>query len=89
MSKQIGDLERKRRKYQKMLRSLGNKMHGSNLIWWNSLSQKAQYAVLFKIIQDRQNPKYKFKHFVDQYKPLFIPTTNNARNAVIDHLIEE
>lgn len=89
MSKTIGDLERKRRKYRKMVSSLGNKMHGPNLIWWDSLSQKAQYAFLFKYIQEKQNPKFKFKHFLSKYKPNFIPLKANSRNAAIDYLIEE
>jgi hypothetical protein len=89
MKKQIGDIERKRRKYKKMLKSLSNKMQGSNEIWWNSLSQKAQYAVLFRLIQAKQDPKYKFKHFICNYKPKFRPLMVNARNAAIDHLIEE
>lgn len=89
MKKQIGDLERKRRKYRKMLHSLSNKMQGANQVWWDSLSQKAQYAILFRHIQEMQKSDYKFKHFIESYKPKFIPSKVNARNAVIDHLIEE
>lgn len=89
MKKKIGDLERKRRMYQKIHKSLSNKMHGQNLIWWNSLSLKAQYAVLFRYIQSKQDPQFKFKHFLSHYKPYFRPLITNARNAVIDHIIEE
>ena len=89
MSKQLSNIERNRRKYKKMLNSLENKMLGSNLIWWKSLSLNAKYALLFRHIAFRQEPNYKFKYFIQKYKPLFIPKKVNYRNAIIEHLIEE
>ena len=38
--------ERKKRKHKKELKSLRNKM-GKNIIWFESLSPKKQYDVLF------------------------------------------
>ena len=38
--------ERKKRKHKKELKSLSNKM-GKNIIWFESLSPKKQYDVLF------------------------------------------
>lgn len=89
MKKRIGHLEKKRRKYRKMLRSLSNKMQGPNQIWWDSLSQKAQYSVLFDFITDKQNTHFKFKHFLQKHKPKYKPSKINARNAMIEHLIDE
>jgi len=89
MSKVIGPYEQKRRQYRKMLNSLSNKMHGTNVLWFESLSQKAQYALLFKYIDAKQNSKFKFKHFITKEKNSFIPSTINVRNAAINHLIQE
>lgn len=88
MSKKIGPVEQKRRMYRKMLQSLSNKMCGTNILWFNSLSQKAKYALLFKYNESKQDSKFKFKHFIDQQKPKFIATTINIRNAAIEHLIQ-
>lgn len=88
MRKNISHTEQNRRKYRKMLNSLSNKMDGSNIIWFNSLSLKAQYALLFKYNRYKNDSKFKFKHFINRERRNFIPTKTNIRNATIDQLIE-
>jgi len=85
MSKKLSIREKNRRMFLKMHRSFGNKMHGENLIWWNSLSKKAQYSILFRWIPYKKF--YKFKRFIEAYKPGYKPTTVNYREAIIDHII--
>jgi len=78
-----------------MLCSLEHKFHGENLIWWNSLSMKAKYSFLFKwrsyLSHDSSDKSIssKFKHWLKSSKPNYKPAKANARNAKIDHIIDE
>ena len=44
----LSNFEKSRRKRIKEMKSFRNKMSGSNLIWFNSLSETAQYDLLFE-----------------------------------------
>lgn len=44
----ITDKQKKNRQHKKELNSLRNKMNGSNLIWFDSLTKESQYDLLFK-----------------------------------------
>lgn len=44
----LTDLEKKRRQHQKELKSLRKKMVGYNLIWFDSLSDKKKWDLLFE-----------------------------------------
>lgn len=74
--------------FLKMYKSLENKLHGENLIWWNSLSMKARYSLLFqwKLFSKRNN--IKIKYFIKSYKKLYIPTQISYREAIIDHIMK-
>lgn len=48
MSKLLTEEEKKKRQHQKELKSFRNKMTGSNLIWFDSLSEKRQFDLLFE-----------------------------------------
>lgn len=48
MGKLLTEEEKKKRKHQKELKSFRNKMTGSNLIWFDSLSEKKQSDLLFE-----------------------------------------
>jgi hypothetical protein len=42
------ELEKKKSQHEKELKSFRNRMCGSNLIWFDSLSKKRQYDLLFE-----------------------------------------
>lgn len=44
----LTDSEKKKRQHQKELKSLRNKMNGYNLIWFDSLSDKKKWDLLFE-----------------------------------------
>jgi hypothetical protein len=83
--KQISNRERNRRKYLKMYKSVENKMNGNNLIWWNSLSMRARYHLVFR--WNLQKDK-KFKHFLKDYIPKYRVNILNRRNAIIEHFLD-
>jgi hypothetical protein len=81
--------ERNRRKILNMYKSVENKLHGSDLIWWNSLTIKARYSFVFSWrYYHKSFPNNKFKHFLKSKKLGYVPNLQNKRNAVIDHLID-
>lgn len=87
--KKLSDREKFRRKYLKIYNSVENKLHDSNLIWWDSLTLSARYSFIFKWIDARKaKPDIKFKHFIKDVKGKYIPSTSNRRNALIEHLIK-
>jgi len=77
--------ERKRRMFLKRYKSLQNKMHGENLIWWNSLDLKSQYSLLFKWISSKDD---KIKHFLYKYKKSYKPNLSNYRESLINHILK-
>jgi hypothetical protein len=83
--KQLSNRERNRRKYLNMYKSVENKMHGNNLIWWNSLTMRARYHVVFQ--WNLQKDK-KFKHFLKDYIPRYRVNISNRRNAIIEHFLD-
>lgn len=89
MSKNLCTRERKRRELFNRYKSLENKMHGPNLIWWDSLSMEAKYSLLFKWISFKHTKKDKsIKKFINLYKRTYRPTTSSYRNALIEHIIK-
>jgi hypothetical protein len=84
--KQLSSGEKVRRKYLKMYKSIENKMHGQNLIWWNSLSMKARYHFLFQWQFGSKDKK--FKHFLKDYIPRYHINISNRRDAIIDHFLD-
>ena len=81
--------ERHRRKILNMYKSVENKLHGSDLIWWNSLTIKARYSFVFSWrSHHKMLPNNKFKHFLRTRRMSYVPNLQNKRNAVIDHLID-
>lgn len=85
--KKISNLERNRRKYRKMLNSLSNKMHGNNLVWYNSLSQKAQYSLLFRMNREKLISNFKFEKFINKNKSNYVPRLDRLRDSKIEHII--
>jgi hypothetical protein len=81
--KNLSIKERNRRKYRKMYNSLENRMQGDNLIWWNSLTMKAKYSLVFKWNSCTKN----FKHFIKENKPSYRASLPNRRNAIIEHFL--
>ena len=80
--------ERNRRKYLNMYKSVENKLHGSNLIWWNSLTIKARYSFVFSWREYHKSfSDTKFKHYLNLRRGHYIPNIQNKRNAVIEHII--
>lgn len=43
----LSNKEKKRRQHEKELKSLRNKMSGSNIVWFDSLTKTKQYDLLF------------------------------------------
>ena len=85
--KRLSNREKRRRMFLKMYRSVENKLHGNDLIWWNSLSVKARYHFVFRW---RENLHYykKFKHFLFVYKSSYIPSLTNKREAVLKYILD-
>ena len=83
--KQLSNRERNRRKYLNMYKSVENKMHGNNFIWWNSLSMGARYHIVFKWHLQKDK---KFKHFLKEYIPKYRVNLSNRRNAIIEHFLD-
>jgi hypothetical protein len=72
-----------------MYQSFERRLIGENLIWFNSLSLKARYHLVFRWNDlKRGNPNFKLKHFLNDYKHNYKITLQNRRNAIIDHFIE-
>lgn len=87
--------EKKRRRLLREYKSVENKLHGENLIWWNSISMKARYHFIFRWISHKKNttvrtglPSNKFKHFLKSHKQMYKTTIHNYRNAVIEHILD-
>ena len=71
-----------------MYHSLENRMVGENLIWFNSLSLKARYHLMFRWQGAKKvNPDVKLKHFLKTYKHQYKIFLHNKRNAIIDHFL--
>lgn len=51
----ITDKEKKNRQHKKELNSLRNKMNGSNLVWFDSLTKKSQFDFLFEWKKEKHN----------------------------------
>ena len=86
--KNLRTKERNRRKYRKMYKSIENKLSVDNLIWWNSLSMRARYSVVFKWRDYKKFYKgNKFKHFLSLYKNSYRVEISSKRNAIIDHFL--
>ena len=83
--KNLNARERYRRKYLSMYKSMENRMQGENIIWWNSLSMKARYSLVFRW---RDTSLVKFKHFLKSYKSGYRINLTNRRNAVIEQLLK-
>lgn len=87
--KNLSKREKNRRKYLKMYKSVENKLHGENLIWWNSLSLKARYRFMFEWRWYRKYfPDMKFKHVLKMRIAKFVPHQQNKREALIDHFLK-
>jgi len=61
---ELTDKEKKKRQHEKELKSLRNKM-GKNLVWFDSLSKRKQYDVLFlwkqhKSFNNLEKPKVRY-----------------------------
>lgn len=94
MSKILSNREKNRRKLLKMHNSLESKMSGQNLIWWKSLSLKAQYSLLFSYTSykrmfksSRPGKKLKIKHFINRYRSSYKVSKIRYREAIIEHII--
>ena len=87
--KSLSNRERYRRKYLSMYKSVENKMHGENLIWWMSISMRARYSFVFKWRDSkRSTPNPQFKHFLKNIRYNYKVNLTNRRNAVIEHLLK-
>lgn len=81
--------EKNRRTLLNMYKSIENKLHGQELIWWNSLSIKARYDFLFKwIVNKKSNKSLKFKHFLKLRKTSYHIKIENKRNAIIENILK-
>lgn len=101
--KKLNEREKKRRKFLKIYKSVENKLHGENLIWWNSLTREARYHFVFRWctflyfrkktvksnIINAPEREYKFKYFLKDNKKLYNPTIANARISILDYLLNE
>lgn len=88
MGKNLSMRERKRRELLNNHKSLSNKMHGINLIWWESLNIRAQYSILFRWMSYKKSKrKIKIKHFLKSYKGLYNPGISKYRETLINHII--
>lgn len=90
--KTLSKREKNRRVFLKYYNSIENKLHGERKLWWDSLSMKARYSVVFKWISYKKysadlNNKIKFKKFINTYQYNYVPLKTNKRNAIIDHFI--
>ena len=74
--------------FLKMYKSLENKLHDENLIWWNSLSMKARYSLLFCFLTYKKGKDVKIKHFIKSYRKIYTPTQTRYREAIIDHIMK-
>jgi hypothetical protein len=87
--KNLNTRERNRRKYLKIYQSFEKKLIGENLIWFNSLSLKSRYHLVFRWIGVKKgDPNVKVNHFLKDYKHHYKVFIHNRRNAVIDHLLD-
>jgi hypothetical protein len=80
-----------RKKSEKQLKSLRNKMVPLHIIWWDSLSVSAQYSLLHKwnlYKKINYSKKIKLKHFLNENKQKYKPLVSNQRNTIIEHLID-
>jgi len=83
--------------YRKMHNSFEKRLIGLDLVWWNSLSLKAQYSVLFRWISHKRAVKAdgsrkrvpKIKHFLNSYKKNYNPTLVNYRESLIDYIVKK
>lgn len=71
-----------------MYKSIENKLSDDNLIWWNSLSMRARYSVVFRWRDYKRDYRdNKFKHFLSVYKGGYRIEISSKRNAIIDHFL--
>lgn len=91
--KNLSNREEKRRTFLKYYKSVENRLHNENLIWWNSLSMKARYHFVFKwMLHKKFMNKYlsnrtKFRYFLEKNQSEYTPSSENRRDAIIEHLI--
>jgi hypothetical protein len=83
--KVLSNTERNRRKLKKMYISFENKLSGDDLLWWNSLSLKARYHLLFSW---RNTKKSKLKHFLNDNRKKYRVQLQNHRESVLNHLLK-
>jgi hypothetical protein len=84
--KHLSIREKRRRMFLKMYRSVENKLHGNDLIWWNSLTVKARYHFVFSWREYHNH--YKFSHFLRSYKNRYVPSLTNKREAVLKYILD-
>ena len=87
--KELSIRQRNRRKYRNMYQSFQVKLLENDLIWFNSLSMKSRYHVIFRWYSlKKTTPNIKLKHFINDYKPRYKATILNRRNAIIEHFLD-
>ena len=85
MMKNLSIKERNRRKYRKIYNSIENRLQDNDIVWWNSLTMKAKYSIVFRW---QSSKNIKFKHFLKEYKLKYKVRLENKRRALIDHFIK-
>jgi hypothetical protein len=85
MSKNLSIRERNRRKYRKMYNSIENKLIDNDIVWWNSLTIKSRYSIVFRW---QSSTNIKLKHFLKDCKNRYRVGLANKRRSLIDHLIK-
>lgn len=93
MIKNLSNRERNRRMLLKMYNSFANKLQGESLIWWNGLSLKAQYSLLFKWLfykkyNKQRGKSVKVSKFIKIHKKGYRPTISRYREAKIDMICQ-
>lgn len=68
----MDDKERVKRKNQKQLNSLRNKMVGDNLVWFDSLTNQKKYDFLFEWKREKHDNKLKEPKKVQILKRKFV-----------------
>lgn len=86
--KQLSDREKKRRMYLNMYRSVENKLHGKDLIWWNSLTVKARYHFVFRWREYHKHYGMRFKHFLSAHRGRYVPNLTNKREVVLKYILD-
>ncbi len=93
MSKVLSISQQRKRRFLKNLKSFENKLHGSDVLWWKSLSFAAKLTLTSKwtsykkrfLKLNKKEPK--IKYFLVIYRNRFRPNLSVKRNVIIDHII--